>query len=623
MFSSVNKIIQTYLSQITNVSDRDNVILMLILVGIRHYTILYDDMEEISKFKLKNLCEKYVSDLQSKKTKQAVQSNDSNRIKAREIHPRLDSTSHYPFVDTSSTVDDILKSKTQNMHPNFIFKMGPPAQKRYVAKIFDEMRFENKSGIALYDLPDALERLGISISRDLRRLLTISKSKNDSDIRFNEGYQIDKYISLEKWRQIVKRLLNMMRNGIDIQKVSAKQTIGNLLQGYVNTSYDGNIMDNNIDYESNQRNKNDDFKNDNNKIDSNTIHENNSDYYQNDDVDDMDYHNTEDERNETDNQNNIIYNNMKLKQRNQSKQKQAKNNILKENERKYKIQLRNVQSKLSTQIKADKEQFKTEHFLRDNEALQSIAKSPVGKNLITHQNESVFHGVDLYERNDNNDEEHNLSISSDDTPRVAHMKASVMLGLVDETKHNNTNSMNNSTSIKVSTKNGVIEKNENSNYQNPSSFNKDEVKNMYAIGWKSTKGGWVADFGAPHTHALYVGAENNLSPMGKKPWQQNMSHNHKQLIQTKPNFISYNELSKSSRKENINNSNRNQSYLDDESSVESIVAGIGEGEVRLSLTETLNIQKYHAYESRLNENEDAIVTKIGLGRGPVPRKTFY
>lgn len=34
----------------------------------------------------------------------------------------------------------------------------------------------------------------------------------------------------------------------------------------------------------------------------------------------------------------------------------------------------------------------------------------------------------------------------------------------------------------------------------------DSAKRLYeAPGWRSTQGGWAADFGPPHTHALYTG----------------------------------------------------------------------------------------------------------------------
>ncbi len=36
----------------------------------------------------------------------------------------------------------------------------------------------------------------------------------------------------------------------------------------------------------------------------------------------------------------------------------------------------------------------------------------------------------------------------------------------------------------------------------------DEVsKTLYSSGWKSKRGGWVADFGPSHTHSLYTGPE--------------------------------------------------------------------------------------------------------------------
>jgi hypothetical protein len=35
----------------------------------------------------------------------------------------------------------------------------------------------------------------------------------------------------------------------------------------------------------------------------------------------------------------------------------------------------------------------------------------------------------------------------------------------------------------------------------------EEAKKLYLPGWKSTKGGWVADFGPAHTRALYTGPE--------------------------------------------------------------------------------------------------------------------
>ncbi|KAJ1382041.1 hypothetical protein B484DRAFT_411566, partial [Ochromonadaceae sp. CCMP2298] len=48
-----------------------------------------------------------------------------------------------------------------------------------------------------------------------------------------------------------------------------------------------------------------------------------------------------------------------------------------------------------------------------------------------------------------------------------------------------------------------------------------DARRVYASpGWKSSQGGWVADFGPPHTHTLYTGPEVQGASLNEKPWQQ-------------------------------------------------------------------------------------------------------
>jgi hypothetical protein len=61
---------------------------------------------------------------------------------------------HFPFIDNSGTVNDVLKEPQDSL--DMLLQMGLPARKRLVTKVYDEMRFGNKAGIRLYDIPEAL-----------------------------------------------------------------------------------------------------------------------------------------------------------------------------------------------------------------------------------------------------------------------------------------------------------------------------------------------------------------------------------------------------------------------------------------------------------------------------------
>lgn len=67
---------------------------------------------------------------------------------------RPDSMAHFPFADQEGTVPEVLKGGYA-AKPSLL-EMGIPGRKRFVEKVFEEMRFD-LGGIRLSDLPEALD----------------------------------------------------------------------------------------------------------------------------------------------------------------------------------------------------------------------------------------------------------------------------------------------------------------------------------------------------------------------------------------------------------------------------------------------------------------------------------
>ncbi|RYH14956.1 hypothetical protein EON65_32690, partial [archaeon] len=140
---------------------------------------------------------------------------------------RIDAMAHYPFADQAGSVPDVLQGGNKEK-PNLL-DMGVPGRKRFVEKVFNEMRFD-RGGIRISDIPEALDRLGIDISAELRRILERARSKHTNgplDREEDEGereyfalHYREKYITLHMWKQIVSRFLTLLRQGKDTSKLS-------------------------------------------------------------------------------------------------------------------------------------------------------------------------------------------------------------------------------------------------------------------------------------------------------------------------------------------------------------------------------------------------------------------
>ncbi|KAJ1439645.1 hypothetical protein B484DRAFT_443895 [Ochromonadaceae sp. CCMP2298] len=116
--------------------------------------------------------------------------------------------------------------------------MGAPARKRLVEKIFQEMRC-NQAGIRMSNLPEALDRLGLTISPALKKILlrtdaaamsratrraatapnVVGRPRKDPLPAPPAGQYQERYVLGEQWRFIVNRLVLLLRRGADLEDV--------------------------------------------------------------------------------------------------------------------------------------------------------------------------------------------------------------------------------------------------------------------------------------------------------------------------------------------------------------------------------------------------------------------
>jgi hypothetical protein len=141
---------------------------------------------------------------------------------------RPDSMNHYPFIDEFGSVEDVLSGQDGTGSID-LSKIGAPGRKRLIEKVFHEMRFDG-NGIRLSDLPEALYRLGILLSSELRNTLLQAKSKlvDGPIIRLDNEYHnvneesieyMEKHIPFQLWMAIVRRFLRLKAQGIDSRDV--------------------------------------------------------------------------------------------------------------------------------------------------------------------------------------------------------------------------------------------------------------------------------------------------------------------------------------------------------------------------------------------------------------------
>jgi hypothetical protein len=84
-----------------------------------------------------------------------INNNSSTNVPVSGRKTRPDIVFHYPFTDDRHSVHDILTAPADACKPHLL-SMGAPARTRFVAKVFEEMRL-NQKGIRLSDLPEALD----------------------------------------------------------------------------------------------------------------------------------------------------------------------------------------------------------------------------------------------------------------------------------------------------------------------------------------------------------------------------------------------------------------------------------------------------------------------------------
>lgn len=68
---------------------------------------------------------------------------------------RPDHMSHYPFADDKGAVEDVFRTDHSG-NLQGLMDMGPPAQKRFLDKTFDEVKV-SKDGMRLVDVCEALQ----------------------------------------------------------------------------------------------------------------------------------------------------------------------------------------------------------------------------------------------------------------------------------------------------------------------------------------------------------------------------------------------------------------------------------------------------------------------------------
>lgn len=79
----------------------------------------------------------------------------------RQRKSRPDAMAQYPFVDPNGSVPEALQGGYLE-RPNLLL-MGQPGRKRFLEKVFEEMRFD-RGGIRLSDLPEAFDVSAFSFS---------------------------------------------------------------------------------------------------------------------------------------------------------------------------------------------------------------------------------------------------------------------------------------------------------------------------------------------------------------------------------------------------------------------------------------------------------------------------
>jgi len=203
-------------------SEADIAINYLILVGLKHYQVLYAN-ELVDIPILEFLCGKYIQDLGKAAGKRSKKDPLPPSISMSDRQSRLDAMQHYPFADNVGGVSQVLQQPQSNLPK--LLDMGPPARKRLIIKIFEEMRM-SKLGLRMSDIPEALNRLGLTVSVALKKILartdpsSLGKSikRNLRQAPLPVDFQ-ERCITQTQWLFIVRRLILLLRQGQDLEDI--------------------------------------------------------------------------------------------------------------------------------------------------------------------------------------------------------------------------------------------------------------------------------------------------------------------------------------------------------------------------------------------------------------------
>lgn len=185
MDRTVQRALERSLSRLRS-GDRDLAAQYLIVVGLKHYSLLYGGLDVnlttleylagmylhccMYSITLLFLCVaqhlavramlgRYAVDLMhppaGKGSKQGCSANEKTvKAKLGGRQSRPDSMFHYPFSDEVGSVPQVLHGPFTAA--DRLLEMGAPARKRLITRVFDEMRF-SKVGLRMSDIPEALD----------------------------------------------------------------------------------------------------------------------------------------------------------------------------------------------------------------------------------------------------------------------------------------------------------------------------------------------------------------------------------------------------------------------------------------------------------------------------------
>lgn len=219
MAPSPESVLKSWLHLIS-VEKRNEAILRLAILGIRFYFSLRPGflVEEsflisASNNELDELFQISSQILENYERKKNSGPSKSNKGELKRRISRSDAMTHYPFADEEGNVK--LALTYNEIHPNLIsmriLKMGKPSRLRLIQKTFNEMKYDRK-GIKLQELPEALQRVGIEISSKLRNNLINCASSQFYDDE-QKSYFSEIFIDEEQWKNIVKSFLRLMNRG--------------------------------------------------------------------------------------------------------------------------------------------------------------------------------------------------------------------------------------------------------------------------------------------------------------------------------------------------------------------------------------------------------------------------